>query len=145
MQAPRGVYYRKPGFISGEAPGSGAQVIEEAGVKVFYEQGIFWVKQGTQYVVIAAPVGVVVDTLPAATTRVATKTAGEYGYFFGTFFQRQEKKFVIAKPPAGLNVTYLPDGYETKGTKEATLYAVGNITFKPVFVMGVLVYQVVGS
>jgi hypothetical protein len=145
IQAPRGVYYRKPGFISGEAPGSGAQVIEEAGVKVFYEQGIFWVKQGTQYVVIAAPVGVVVDTLPAATTRVATKTAGEYGYFFGTFFQRQEKKFVIVKPPAGLNVTYLPDGYETKGTKEATLYAVGNITFKPVFVMGVLVYQVVGS
>jgi hypothetical protein len=145
VQAPRGVYYRKPGFISGEAPGAGAQVIEEAGVKVFYEQGIFWVKQGTQYVVIAAPVGVVVDTLPAATTKVATKTAGEYGYFFGTFFQRQEKKFVIAKPPAGLNVTYLPDGYETKGTKEATLYAVGNITFKPVFVMGVLVYQVVGS
>jgi Ni/Co efflux regulator RcnB len=145
VQAPRGVYYRKPGFISGEAPGSGAQVIEEAGVKVFYEQGIFWVKQGTQYVVIAAPVGVVVDTIPAATTKVATRTAGEYGYFFGTFYQRQEKKFVIVKPPAGLNVTYLPDGYETKGTKEATLYAFGTITFKPVFVMGVLVYQVVGS
>jgi hypothetical protein len=145
VQAPRGVYYRKPGFVSGEAPGAGAQVIEEAGVKVFYEQGIFWVKQGTQYVVIAAPFGVVVDTLPAATTKVATKTAGEFGYFFGTFFQRQDKKFVIVKPPAGLNVTYLPDGYATKGTKEATLYAFGNITFKPVFVMGVLVYQVVGS
>jgi len=145
IQAPRGVYYRKPGFISGDAPGEGAQVIEEAGVKVFYEQGIFWVKQGTQYVVITAPVGVVVDTIPAATTKVATKTAGEYGYFFGTFFQRQEKKFVVVKPPAGLNVTYLPDGYETKGTKEATLYAVGAITFKPVFVMGILVYQVVGA
>ena len=76
VQAPRGVYYRKPGFISGEAPGSGAQVIEESGVKVFYEQGIFWVKQGTQYVVIAAPYGVVVDTIPAATTRVANKAAG---------------------------------------------------------------------
>ena len=145
VQAPRGVYYRKPGFVSGEAPGSGAQVIEEAGVQVFYEQGIFWVKQGTQYVVIAAPVGVVVDTIPAATTRVANRAGEEYGYFFGTFFQRQEKKFVIVKPPVGLNVTYLPDGYETKGTPEATLYAVGNITFKPVFVMGVLVYQVVGA
>jgi hypothetical protein len=145
VQAPRGVYYRKPGFVSGEAPGSGAQVIEEAGIKVFYEQGIFWAKQGTQYVVIAAPYGVVVDTLPAATTRVANKQGEEYGYFFGTFFQRKDKKFVVVKPPAGLNVTYLPDGYETKGTKDATLYAVGAITFKPVFVMGVLVYQVVGS
>jgi hypothetical protein len=145
VQAPRGVYYRKPGFVSGEAPGSGAQVIEEAGIKVFYEQGIFWAKQGTQYVVIAAPYGVVVDTLPAATTRVANRQGEEYGYFFGTFFQRKDKKFVVVKPPVGLNVTYLPDGYETKGTKDATLYAVGNTTFKPVFVLGTLVYQVVGS
>jgi hypothetical protein len=143
VQAPRGVYYRKPGFTSGEAPGSGAQVIEEAGVKLFYEQGIFWVKQGTQYVVIAGPPGVVVDTLPAATTKVATKTAGEYGYFFGTFFQRKGKQFVVVVPPAGLNVTYLPDGYETKGSAEAPMYAVGKINFKPVFVFGVLVYQVV--
>jgi hypothetical protein len=142
VQAPRGVYYRKPGYVSGEAPGSGAQVIEESGVKVFYEQGIFWVKQGTQYVVIAAPYGVVVDTIPAATTRVATK-AGEYGYFFGTFFQRKDKKFVVVKPPVGLNVTYLPDGYETRGTPESTVYAVGNIIFKPVFVLGILVYQVI--
>ena len=51
---------------------------------------------------------------------------------------------MVVKPPAGLNVTYLPDGYETKSTKDATLYKVGNITFKPVFVLGVLVYQVVG-
>ena len=145
VQAPRGVYYRKPGFVSGEAPGSGAQVIEEAGIKVYYEQGIFWAKQGTQYVVIAAPYGVVVDTIPAATTKVATKTAGEFGYFFGTFFQRKDKQFVVVKPPTGLNVTYLPDGYETTGTTEATIYKFGNTTFKPVFVMGILVYQVVSA
>jgi len=145
VQAPRGVYYRKPGFISGEAPGAGAQVIEEAGVKVFYEQGLFWVKQGTQYVVIAAPYGVVVDTIPAATTRVANKAGEEYGYFFGTFFQRKGEKFVIVKPPVGLNVTYLPDGYETKSAENSTLYVFGNVTFKPVFVLGVLVYQVVGA
>ena len=145
VQAPRGVYYRKPGFISGEAPGAGAQVIEEAGVKVFYDQGLFWVKQGTQYVVIAAPYGVVVDTIPAATTRVANKAGEEYGYFFGTFFQRKGEKFVIVKPPVGLNVTYLPDGYETKSAENSTLYVFGNVTFKPVFVLGVLVYQVVGA
>jgi len=145
VQAPRGVYYRKPGFISGEAPGSGAQVIEESGVKVFYEQGIFWVKQGTQYVVVNAPYGVVVDTIPAATTRVANRQGEEYGYFFGTFFQRKDKKFVVVKPPVGMNVTYLPDGYITEGAKDGTIYKVGNTTFKPVFVLGVLVYQVVAS
>jgi len=145
VQAPRGVYYRKPGYVSSEAPGSGAQVFEESGIKVFYEQGIFWAKQGTQYVVVTAPVGLVVDTLPAATTRVANKAGAEYGYFFGTFFQRKDKKFVVVKPPVGLNVTYLPDGYETSGTTEATIYKFGNTTFKPVFVMGILVYQVVSA
>jgi len=143
VQAPRGVYYRKPGFVSGEAPGSGAQVIEEAGIKVFYEQGLFWAKQGTQYVVIAAPYGVVVDTLPAATTRVANRQGEEYGYFFGTFFKRQDKKFVVVKPPVGLNVTYLPDGYITEEVNGGASYKVGSITFKPVFVLGILVYQVV--
>ena len=142
LQAPKGVYYRKPGFISTEPPGSNAQVIEESGVKVFVDQGIFWVKQGEQYLVIAAPYGVVLDKIPAATTRVATKS-GEYGYFFGTFYQRKGDKFVVVKPPAGLNVTYLPDGYQDVGTKDATLYQFGNTTFKPVFVLGVLVYQVV--
>jgi len=142
LGAPKGVYYRKPGFVSTEPPGSGAQVIEESGVTAYYDQGIFWVKQGTQYVVLAAPYGVVVDTIPPATTRVATKS-GEYGYFFGTFFQRKGDKFVVVKPPAGLNVTYLPDGYETVGTKDATYYKFGNTTFKPVIVMGILAYQVV--
>ena len=118
-------------------------MVEESGVKLFIDQGIFWVKQGTQYVVVAAPYGVVVDAIPAATTRVANKAGEEYGYFFGTFYQRQGAKFVVVKPPAGLNVTYLPDGYETAGTKDAVLYKVGNTTFKPVFVFGVLVYQVV--
>jgi hypothetical protein len=49
------------------------------------------------------------------------------------------------KPPVGLNVTYLPDGYITEEAKEGAIYKVGNTTFKPVFVLGVLVYQVVAS
>jgi hypothetical protein len=143
MQAPRDVYYRKPGYVSGEAPGSAAQVVEISGVQVFVDQGIFWVKQGQQYVVVAAPVGVVVDTIPPATTRVATK-AGEYGYFFGTFYQRSGEKFVVVKPPAGLNVTYLPDGYQQEDTADGgKIYRFGKIAFKPVMAMGVLVYQVV--
>ena len=52
---------------------------------------------------------------------------------------------MVVKPPVGLNVTYLPDGY-THGRREGRDdLPVGNITFKPVFVLGVLVYQVVGS
>jgi hypothetical protein len=142
--APRGVYYRKPGYVSNDPPGTSAQVLKGEAGTAYYDQGIFWVKQGNQYVVVTAPYGVVVDTIPSATTRVATKE-GEYGYFFGTFFQRKDSKFVIAKPPAGLKVTYLPDGYEQVGTKEAPAYKFGNITFKPVMAMGTLVYQVVQS
>jgi hypothetical protein len=145
VQAPRGVYYRKPGFISGEGPGEGAQVIEESGVKLFVDQGVCWVKQGTQYVVVAAPYGIVVDKLPPATTKVATKTGAEFGYWFGTFYQRKGDKFVVVKPPAGLNVTYLPDGYQKQEGKDGSAtFKFGDTVFKQVMVLGIPAYQVVG-
>jgi len=55
---------------------------------------------------------------------------GEIGQFFG------------GPPPAGLTVFYLPDGYRQETLKGVGLYRFGDVLFKPVFIQGVLAYQV---
>lgn len=142
LRAPLGAYYRKPGYSTAEGPGSGAATIEVGGATYRYDQGIFWLQQGTGSIVVTAPVGAVVDRLPQGVTRVAAMPAPVW-YFFGAFFGERDGAYEIVKPPAGLTVFYLPDGYTQESVKGAGLYRFGDVFFKPVFVQGVLAYQVV--
>jgi hypothetical protein len=142
LKAPPGVYYRKPGYSAAEGP-SGVAVTVEAGDRTYlYDQGIFWMQQGTRFIVVTAPVGAVVDRLPQGVTRVQTRPAPVW-YFFGTFFGEKGGAFEVIKPAPGLTVFYLPDGYSQGQQKGAGLYRFGDILFKPVFIQGVLAYQVV--
>lgn len=142
LRAPRGVYYRKPGYLSREAPGNGVRSITVGGVAYLYDQGIFWVQSGTQYIVVTAPFGAVVDSAPAGAARVP---AGEESllYFFGTFFRERGEGFEVVRPPAGTVVNYLPDGYRLEETKDGARYVFGEIVFQPVFIQGVLFFKVV--
>lgn len=142
LRAPQGVYYRKPGFLSTEPPAAGTPTVTVGGITYLYDRGIFLLAQGTQYVVVTAPVGAVVGALPAGAYPVATK-AGPLQYFFGTFFRAKDGGFEVVVPPAGALVSYVPDGYEIEPVKGSVRYRFGPTTFKPVFFQGVLVYQVV--
>ncbi|HEY6000944.1 MAG TPA: DUF6515 family protein [bacterium] len=144
LRAPRGVYYRKPGYTSTEAPGPGAAPVQAGGVSYFYDRGIFWLQQGTTYIVVTAPPGAMVPALPAASVRIpfGDKT---YWYFFGTFFAEQAGGYAVVSPPAGLTVYYLPDGYTQDKAGGANVFRFGDTLFKPVFVQGVLAYQVVAG
>jgi hypothetical protein len=73
---------------------------------------------------------------------VVSKGAPRY-YYFGVFFQEKAGKYLVTKPPAGTLVSYLPDGYRTEQAGGKTLYTFGSTHFRPVFVQGVLVYEVV--
>ena len=141
LRAPRGAYYRKPGDSSQETP-AGAQQVEAGGVAYLYDQGVFWLLPGPPYLVVVAPYGAVVDKIPPAAYRIVGKAAPRY-YYFGTFFEEKGGKFEVIKPPAGTLVSYLPDGYRLEQAQGAALYTFGPTSFKPVFVQGVLVYQVV--
>jgi len=57
LRAPRGVYYRKPGYSSADPPGPAATAVEVGGMPYLYDQGIFWLQQGSDYIVVTAPVG----------------------------------------------------------------------------------------
>jgi hypothetical protein len=141
LRAPRGAYYRKPGESSQEPPAN-AQAVDVGGMSYLYDGGVFWMLPGPPYIVVVAPYGAVVDTLPAGAYRIAGKEPPQH-YYFGTFLEERAGKYVVVKPAAGTLVSYLPDGYRQEQAQGATLYTFGQTYFKPVFVQGILVYQVV--
>jgi hypothetical protein len=141
LRAPAGVYYRKPGFIGGEGPSSEARLVLVGEVPYLYDQGIFWLQQGLLHIVVTAPVGAVVDRLPKGVTRISAGT-GTLWYFFGTFFGEKGGAYEVVRPPAGTTVFYLPDGYTQERVKGVDLYRFGETLFRPVFIQGVLAYQV---
>lgn len=142
LKAPLGLYYRKPGYSSTEGPGSDAGTVEVGGRTYRYDQGLFWLQQGLSFIVVTAPPGAVVDKLPQGVTRIPSGS-GPVWYFFGTFFGEKGRAYEVIKPPAGLIVFYLPDGYTQEKTQGPGLYRFGEALFKPVFIQGVLAYQVV--
>jgi hypothetical protein len=144
LRAPRGVYYRKPGYTSAEPPAPAAAAIEVGGVTYIHDQGIFWLQQGSDYLVVTAPVGAVVPALPRGAARVPTGS-GAYWYFFGTFFAGRDGAYAVVKPPEGLTVYYLPDGYTHEKAGGADVYRFGETLFQPVFVQGVLAFQVIAG
>lgn len=141
LQAPQGVYYRKPGFVSTDPPGNAARVAVD-GIFFLYEQGIFWLQQGTKYIVVPAPFGAVVDRIPEATNLLPAGTDVLH-YYFGTFFSPKDGKYTVVRPPAGSVVSYLPDGYHQETAKGAGTYKFGAINFKAINSHGLLSFQVV--
>lgn len=142
LQAPRDAYYRKPGFVSSGDPGG--QSVAVGGVTYRYESGIFWIQRGARYAVVTAPVGALVDSLPSGSQRVVSRK-GTFEYYFGTFFQEREGAYAVVKPPAGLLVSYVPDGYTREQVEGDTFYRFGPVLFRPVFVQGILFYEVTGG
>lgn len=140
LRAPRGAYYRKPGESSQEAPAN-AQAVDVGGVSYLYDRGVFWMLPGPPFIVVVAPYGAVVDSLPDGAYRIGGKEPPRH-YYFGAFFEEKGGKYEVVKPAAGTLVSYLPDGYRQEQVQGATRYIFGETHFKPVFVQGVLVYQV---
>lgn len=145
LRAPRGAYYRKPGYASADPPAPAASTaVEVGGMPYIYDQGIFWLLQGTDYVVVTAPAGATVAALPRGAVRVPAKDATLW-YYFGTFFAGNAGAYTVVRPPPGISVYYLPDGYTLEKQGETDVYRFGETLFKPVFVQGLLIYQVVAG
>ena len=142
LRAPQGAYYRRPGFRSSEPPAPSASTVETGGISYLYDQGIFWLVQGDRYVVVPAPVGAVVPSLPRGAYPVPA-AGGVLQYSFGTFYRRQEGACLVVAPPPGVVVSYIPDGYDRETVNGRTFYSFGPATYRPVFVQGILAYQVV--
>jgi hypothetical protein len=143
FNAPRGFFFRKPGSSTTRLP-AGAMEMDLNGRNYSYFSGVFYLDTGVKHVVVTAPTGVVVESLPEGhgTTRYGETT---YYYYFGTFFARKGEGFEVVHPRPGVVVGYLPDGYnEVRETEEGSvIYEYGGVYFQPVFLDGILSYMVV--
>lgn len=142
LRAPQGAYYRKPGWVSADPPGPDTQRITVGGATYLYDRGVFWYPQGSQHIVVTAPLGAVVAEPPPAAYSVAT-AAGELLYSFGAFYRQREAGFEVVNAAPGTVVSYVPDGYTVEQVQGAAVYRMGESLFKPVFIQGVLLYTVV--
>lgn len=143
-RAPRDAFYRKPGTTADSLP-PGSAAVEVSGEKFHYSRGIFYKEIAGKYLVVPAPVGAVVDSLPEGHAVAAYQGDFEtYSYYFGAFFKEENGKFTVVAPPAGTIVGYIPDGYTETKVDETTEYQFGAITFRGALWQGNTVYEVVG-
>lgn len=141
--APRDKFYRKPGSTTKTLPGAAAEV--KAGDQTYrYFSGIFYRQTPSGFIVVPAPIGAVVDTLPDGVGTASYKgDVDTFFYYFGTFFTAEGGKYKVVQPPAQTIVGYVPDGYVESEADGGPRYEFGPHKFKPVFFQDMLVYQVV--
>lgn len=132
-RAPRGPFFRRPGFTTSSLR-PGAVEMEVGGTTFFYDRGMFFRQLPNKYMVVPAPVGAVVDTLPDGTgAALYNNDLDTYFFHFGTFFAREGDKYKVVSPPPGVIVDYVPDGYIEIEVGEGVQYQFGDIIFEPVF------------
>lgn len=144
-RAPRGFFYRKPGTSTTQLP-AGAVAVEVDGRSYQYFSGIYYRSTANTHVVVTAPAGALIDSLPDG-HGMSDYRGKTYFYYFGSFYLEEEGKYRVVIPPPGVVVGYLPDGYnEMRDPRhESVTYEYGGVQFEPVFLEGLLVYMVVGT
>ena len=129
-----------------------AVVVSIANKDYYYDQGVYYQKStksdgSVGYVVIQAPVGAKVPTLPPGNTPVTTAGGGTFYYDAGVFYAQDTDKqhYVVVQAPAGAVVPALPDGAKTDNVNGAVQYVYGGVHYEPVFVNGQTMYAVISA
>jgi hypothetical protein len=142
-RAPRDAFYRKPGSTTSTLPGAAVE-LKVGDTTYHYFSGMFYRQIPNNYIVVPAPVGAVVDSLPEGIAgAMYNDDLDTYVYYFGTFFTKEGDKYKVVAPPAGTIVGYVPDGYTEIEVGESVNYQFGDITYKPAHLQNNIIYQVV--
>lgn len=125
---------------------TGNRVVTHKGIRYRYSQGTWYKPQNRGFVVVAAPVGVVIQTLPVGYLRVQVNRVFYY-YYNGTYYDRQASgQYVVMSPPGGAIVESIPNGYESIVINGETYYTADGAQYKPVVQdNGEIWYQVIKS
>ena len=96
----------------------------------------------TAYVVVPAPIGAKVPTLPSGNNQI-TVGSTVYYYYASTFYTQSGSDYVVVQPPVGATVPYAPDGYEKQEVNGIQYYVINGIYYLPKSDNGDIVYEVV--
>lgn len=125
-----------------------AVIVSVANHNYYYDSGIYYEKRSQSgqsgYVVVPAPVGAVVPTLPEGYLSFQTGS-DVYFYYSGTYYVQDTDQvhYVVMQPPVGAVVPYLPDGYETRQVGSILYYIYNGYYYQPKSVDGNIAYELV--
>lgn len=114
------------------------------GVTIYYRDGLFFRLAPAGYVVIRAPLGVPVPSLPSAAVPVGRHDGG-YWYDRGTFYARAIDRagFVTVMPPVGSVVPSLPTDVSAIADINGVLYYLyAGVFYRPILQEGRTAYLV---
>ena len=96
------------GTVVGEPP-HGFVRVRVGGTPYFYHRGFFYQSYGPDFVVVTAPMGAVIGSLPPNHIWITTPV-GPYAYYYGTFYEwrDRDRRYAVARPPRGARVPSLP-------------------------------------
>jgi len=143
-------------FVAGMALGMAVaslparhQTVVVAGSPYYYVNGVYYVQSGTQYVVVPAPVGAVVEHPPAQVTNVYVNDEN-LGYSNGAYYKQEPPKkaggdptYEVVAPPIGATVKSLPKDAKEKKVKGTEYYEYAGTYYQPFFSGSEVVYMVV--
>ncbi len=113
-----------------------------------YHAGLFYRPAGNTYVIVHAPIGTYIRTLPGNHFRIVVGTRVYY-YYYANFYTRrsdgQSAGYVVVAPPLGARIDELPDRYHKVEIDATTYYLLHNVYYKAgLSNQGDLWYEVIG-
>ncbi len=110
----------------------------------YYRNGAFYRAMGKGYVVVSAPIGIRVRTLPIGFSKMRIRNRNVF-YYNGTYYSKTESnEYEIINPPVGAKVGDLPEGTEQVSIDERTYYRMDDVYYKAIVSeSGEVQYQVV--
>lgn len=111
----------------------------------YYDEGVFYLKEGGGYTVVAAPVGGIVKSIPSGyeTVVLDEKTGVKNYYWGGTFYEKVSKGYKVVPPTSGAVVEHLAEGGEEVKMGEVTYVKLGETYYQPIQQNGKDMYEVV--
>jgi hypothetical protein len=112
------------------------------GSNYYYADGVYFQPQGSSYVVVSAPTGAVVSSLPSNCITVYDIDGYDYCYYGGTFYAPTNNGYEVVIPPPGTPVPFLPRGYRTITSGGTTYYEYAGVRYEPYYKDGEVVYVI---
>lgn len=100
-------YSKTPVVQSIRSIPSTATVVKKSGISYYFYNGRYYRKESNSYIVVTAPKGVKVTTLPVGyvTLSLLSKT---YYYFEGTYYTKKSNQYEVVEAPEDIVVYTLP-------------------------------------
>jgi hypothetical protein len=108
----------------------------------WYDEGTYYLKADGGYIVVSAPVGAKIKTLPSGYETVSLDDGTKNYYYGGTFYEKSSSGYTVVAPTAGTVVEHISEGGEEVKMGDITYVKMGETYFQPIQKDGKDMYEV---